>query len=744
MKLNKRTKRVFLEHKASYIGMVILIILSTSCYIGFKSSTTSMHDNVIKNRIEQRLEDANFELAKPITQEEIKSYETKFDLTLQENKYINWEYKGAKLKIIPEANKINLPLLSKGKYLSLDTDIMVDNYFFSAQKLSFGDKLKVKDKEFTICGTFTTPDTLSLLKSDTDFMADGKKYGYCMISKKAFNIFDKTDVNANYSTIFKKDNADDFRREISNSNYVLEWVSKDSNKRITTFDSESSAIVAMSKIAPLFVLVIATLIMTVVLSRMLKKEYTYIGTLTALGYRKREIAAHYLCLPVLISLAGSIVGAGIGFLLVEPFALITSVEYNVPKLPITVNWYDIAMVVLLPVFLNTLSALISVLKALKINIVSLLKANGSKEKRSLLLKAIPHKKGPFKLRFKLKEIFSNIPRSFLMLVGVTAASMFMMTGFLFYGCIDFLFENNFNAVFGYDYQYVFNKLQTEDLKDGEPFMIAGFEFVQDGKTIGLDINGVPNNPKYIRLKNKDGALISTDRTVITSSVAKRLKLKKGDTITVKNVSSMKSYDITIDEVCNIKFSEYIYMPMAKLNKMLGLPENAYIGAYSDKLLDIDDSIVEKILTLEDSKSGLDASINAFRSFLYILAAFAAVIGVIVVYIVTIMLVEENRKNISMLKVMGYRNEEISRLLINSTSVLVWIGFFLAVPVTIRLIQVFLDILTKTMFFDFTTSLSWWQAVISFAFIMAVYYVTLFFTRNKVLNINMAESLKARE
>ncbi len=744
MKLNKRIKRVFIENKSSYIGMIVLIVLSTACYIAFKTATESSQDMVVRNRVEQKLEDVNFELAVPIDSGKIKYLEDKFDVMIQENRYINSKYKEAQLKIIPEAKKINLPLLSKGKYMVGITDIMVDNYFFSAQKLSFGDKLKIEGKEYSICGTFTTPDTLSLLKSDIDFMSDGKKYGYCMVSEQTFDKFDKSSVKANYSAIFQKDNMDDFRREISKSNYVVEWVSRDSNVCITRFDSEAPATYAASIIAPLFLLIISTLIMTVVLSRMLKKEYTYIGTLTAMGYRKREIIKHYLCLPVMISLFGSIIGLGVGLLLIEPFQNIVTVEYNVPKTQFSVQGYDIVLVILLPVILNAMSALMVVKKALKINIVALLKANGDKEKRNIFLKAVPHKKGPFKLRFKLKEIFTNIPRSFLMLAGITAASMFLMTGFLFYSCVNFVIENNFNAVFGYDYQYVFNKLQTENLTDGEPFMISSFEYTSKGETIGIEINGVPENPKFVRLRNKDGEIIPADKTVITSSVAKRLRLEKGDTITVKNVSNMKSYNLTIDEICNIKFSEYVYLPMKKLNKMLDVPQTAYVGLYSDKLLDVDDNIVEKVLTVDDSKAGLEASISSFSALLYLLAGFAAVIGIIIVYIVTVMLIEENRKNISMLKVMGYRNREISRLLINSTSMLVWVGFFLAVPVTIWLIQVFLDLLTKTMFYNFTTSLAWWQALISLVFILAVYYTTLFFTRNKTLNINMAESLKARE
>ena len=43
--------------------------------------------------------------------------------------------------------------------------------------------------------------------------------------------------------------------------------------------------------------------------------------------------------------------------------------------------------------------------------------------------------------------------------------------------------------------------------------------------------------------DKDGKIISQDKTVITESVAKCLGIGKGDTITIKNTSDLKSYNL---------------------------------------------------------------------------------------------------------------------------------------------------------------------------------------------------------
>jgi len=744
MTINKRIKRIFFEHKATYIGIILLIILSISCFVGLKTASTSVNRNVIDNRISANVEEANFKYSNKLTTDEIARLEKKFDLELQENKELEYTYNKATLRVRPAVTDINKFSVYAGETLKNVNDIMVDTFFFKAQGLSFGDTIKVGEKDFIVCGIFSTPDYLSVLKSKTDFMCDGSKFGLCIVSNETFNAIANGKETISYSAVFNQNNSDAFRKELANNGTFLEYNSKDSNSRIITFDGESEAMIKVSKIAPMFILLVSSLIVAVVIGRMLKKEYIYIGTLIALGYKKRQIISHYMSLPIIISIAGSIIGALAGFLLIAPIATLFSIEYSVPKPIFYYRWEDILILLVLPVLLNTLATLFSIIKCFNINTVSLLKDNAGKQKKGVLTKLIPHKKGSFKLRFKLKEIIANLPRSFVMLVGVMAASLFILSGFLFDGSIKFLFDSNFHEMFGYEYQYVLKQPLTENKTTGEPYMISGFEYFKNGETFGVSLNGVVENSKYIKLYNAEGNLISQDKTVISRSAAKRLGLNKGDKILLTNNSNLKKYEVTVDEICTISFGGNMYLPLTKLNNMLELPDATYIGLYSNEKLDIDQELVAKILTLEDSKAGLEVSIASFKALLYIMAFFAAVIGMIVIYIVTVMLIEENRKNISMLKVVGYHGKEISRLVINSTSVLVWIGYILALPLTKVVIQALFDTLTQNMFFAFDVSIEVWQGFAGLAFILCIYYITLFLTKRKVLNINMAESLKARE
>ncbi len=737
---------MFLAHKSSYIGMLLLVLLSTACYLGFKTPMAGIRQGVINNRENSKLEDASFSLSVTMSDAMLSLYENLFSLSLEECPSIEMDegYQGAALRLFPKAQKMNLPLLYEGEDITNSADILVDRYFFNAQGLTFGDTVTLFGKVYTIRGIFTTPNYLTVTRRDTDFMADGSKFGLVLMSRDAFSALPAQEMKTDYAVRFSSDNEKAFRTMLSLTNFITDWVPRSTNTRITNFDGEIGAIVVMSVVAPLFLLLVSTAILAVVQSRMLKKEYPYIGTLTALGYRKREILLHYLRLPAALSLLGSALGVALGFFLIKPFTLVTSTEYNIPRTLLNVNPWDIALILCVPILLNCLAVAFSVLHALRIDTVHLLKGDTASKRHGLLIRLVPYKKGSFKTRFRLKENLCNLPRSLLMLTGIVAASLFMMTGFLFYGALDFMFECNFNTLFGFRYQYVYNTLETENSTAGEPYMMASYYFDKGGSHINFTIHGTADNPKYIRLKDSNGQEIDPSKTVATRSAARRMGWKEGDTVTVVSNATLAKVTLTIDEICDIRYSDYVFMPMKKLNGMLNLNEDTHIGVYSAEPLPMDQNIVEDVLTADDSQAGAQASVAAFRAYLYILASFSSLISLIVVYIVTSMLIEENRKNISLMKVMGYQDKEVSRLLLHSTSFLAFIGFFLAIPLTLSLVRSFFGMLTSNMFFDFAVNLSWQHGIYSLVLVMMVYYLTLFMNRRKVQRINMAESLKARE
>lgn len=743
MKLNIRSARFFREHKAFYIGMLLLLILSTGIFVGFRTSSTSTWDSVREDRKNSHLEDASFLYSEVITPEEMQSYEEEFSLIMQESVYKDFEAGKATLRVRPDYDKLNRYSVVEGKPLQSSGDILLDQFYFAENNLSFGDSITVGSEVFTIVGTLSFPDYVAMLKNESDLMANGKAFGLSVVSDEDYDMLAESAEKVIYSVKFSADNEETFRKALSENGTVLRWTDAGNSPRISRFDGEIKAVIIMSSLAPMFILLVSCFTMAVIMGRMLKREYTHIGTLSAMGYRKRELLAHYLFLPAVVSVAGSGLGLIAGYFSAEPMLMLSKVEYSIPAVDLNFTPQNLLIAVLLPLILMLSSASLSILTALRLNTVVLLKSNSGKQKRGLLTRLIPHRFGSFRFRFRAKELLSNLPRAFLMIAGICVSATFLFAGILIYTSIETFKGESFDKVYTYAYQYAFSAPSTEKPSEGEPFMAASFDAKSEGN-LGITIVGIEDNSKYVRLKDLDGKVLSIEGTIVSHSVADRLDLKTGDRITITSRTDAKDYTVTVDAVADSDIGESIYMKRAALNAMLDYPAETHIGVYSDTQITFPEGKVANETTRAEALEGMKATVGFMSNFLYILSGVAAVIGVVVIYIVTLLLISENSKNISMLKVMGYHNREISSLLTRSNIVPVLIGFAVSVPLAKMIMTMFYEELSSGMYAIFYLDLAWPEIALALLFILTVYFFTLIPTRRKILAIRLADSLKGRE
>lgn len=745
MKLNIRSARFFCEHRAFYIGMLLLIILSSGIFIAFRTSSTSTWESVQNDRVECRMEDMHFSYSRDLGSEEIDSLEQAYDLTLQRSVSTDISVGETTIRVRPEYDKVNLYSAYEGRKLSGDKEILIDRFYCNAHDLSIGDTVILQDDEYTLVGILASPDYIRLLENVSDLTCNGNAFGLAVISNEDYEMFSDVPETVEYSVVFENiENETVFREKMAEEGVILSWMSVADNPRIAVFDGEIEAIVTMSSIAPIFLLLVSCMIMSVIMGRMLKKEYANIGTLSAMGYTRCELLQHYIVLPAAVSLIGSIIGLVLGVLGADPLLILSKLKYNVPRIDLNFTVLNILTAFFLPLFLMVAASLISILYALRLDTIILLKSNSGKQKRGLLTRIIPNKIGSFRFRFRGREMLSNLPRSALMVAGMCVSATFLFVGILFYSSIDVHMNKNYDRAYAYEYRYSFHDVHVEDPSEGEPFMVVSVDASIDSGNLGVTLVGIEDHSEYVILEDINGQEIPLEGTVFSRSTAERLGLETGDTLQIQTKSDEKEYLLTVDSIADIKIGDRIFMQRSLLIELFDLPENAYVGVFSSEKISFDDEELLSVQSKKDAKEGMQDSIGAMSNLLYVLGAVAAVIGVIVIYTVTLLLISENSKNISMLKVMGYHNKEISSLLTRSGVFLVLIGIAAAVPLSETIISIFYDALTANMFVTFVIHLRSVDILGASLFILIIYYIALIPARRKILSVNLAESLKGRE
>ncbi|AQS05374.1 ABC transporter permease [Clostridium beijerinckii] len=745
MIINKKIKRTMLAGKSQYIGSLVLIVFSCLLFTMFNLVSRNLTKLSSSFEKDYRQEDASFTAIPRINN--IKALETKFNMSIEETKSFDYLVSEDKtLRIFSENNKVNIPAIIQGKALN-SGEILIDPSYGKANKLDIGDSIEINDRNFIISGFMSLPNYIYPLKSESDIMNDPSSFGIAIMSKEDFNSLNKGNVS--YSVRFNGDRSNidnrisEFKDYLRNENIILlSWMNTSDNPRITYFTAKLSGIDKMSSSMPIAVLLLTCILTGIVMYRMLKREAVIIGTLYALGYRKKEIMKHYLLYPIVISLVGGILGTLLGLLTLRPMMNYYVSFFNIPVGSLSYDISYIIVSILLPIFFLVICSYFVVNKSLKNSPIQLMRGGAEKNKVGFLERKVNLERFSFNTKFKIRELLRSIPRSIFLLLGIVMSTMLLLMGFASKSSIDSLLKESFNEAFKYNYHYVFNSIQNGEPEKGEPFLEIPFAMKYDNKTT-FTLYGVSPDSKYISFKDKSGNMLKTDRIIVTRPLSDKLNIAPEDTLKVINRLDSKEYSITVDSIAETFVGQYVYMPLDTLNNMLGFTSGSYIGLWSTEKIDIPENKLLTVVTVDDMKKAFDTMTKPLQAIIGSIAFISFIIGLIVIYVVTSLTIEENKDNISLLKVLGYRKKEIYSLILNSSRFIVVLGYILGVPLLLGSLTALFKSITKEMSISFPVTLDYSYIIIGFVIIYLTFELSKLLSRKKINKISMAEALKSR-
>jgi putative ABC transport system permease protein len=238
----------------------------------------------------------------------------------------------------------------------------------------------------------------------------------------------------------------------------------------------------------------------------------------------------------------------------------------------------------------------------------------------------------------------------------------------------------------------------------------------------------------------DGENLTFDSVIINKSLADKTGLEEGNTITVTNELSDITFDITVDHVANSYLGDMIYMPLKEFNQLNGYPSGSYSQIYSDEELDIRDEMLISASKSSDTVEGFEQMIKPLNYGIAFIALVAAVIAIIIIYILISLLIEENSFKISLMKVLGYEESNIRKMMVDYNIWFIIIGFLMGIPVTQLAISSFMDSITAEMNVSFPAIIGWASILISFVMVLISYYISLWLNSKKLKRIPMTEAI----
>ena len=734
MILNKRYRRDIRHNLSLYVSATCLTVLSLLLFYLYYISGTGIRDFKDQFYKNQKIEDAHFSTYKEISDDEIKKYEEKYDLELEAQHYINIETDHVTARIFEETEKVDLHNVIEGKDVSKNDEIIISKGYAQNHKIEIGDRIKIQNKKYKVTGFVERPDYPYMLQNLSDSYKNVSSFFICYMTEEEFaSLGEKA---CQYLVRYQKDNTNEFRKEIHKDHVMLNYVSAEENYRIAMFEDQPEIFIIMSYIILFTMPLITVILISVILSRKIKNEQKMIGTLAAYGYTKKQIIWHYIGFSALPGMIGGIL-ATIGVLLcVDSYGALGLMDYE----PFVIDFHfeipQMIMGILIPTSMYILATAFTVSRMLKNDVTVLLSGTaGGKEK---LKKIYSGKKISLRKKFGIRSIIGNKGRTFALFLGVFLGNFIVLFSLADYDSIMNIGDSTTKSMEFYDYQYVLNKIELDNKYDGETILAASLED-KEGETLSLF--GADGNER-IGLKNIDGKRIKADdRYYITSLYATVHEIEKGDKIKLMNPLSMESFEIEVSEIVENNFAKAVYTSRKNVSDMTGLDKKGYNMILSKEKLDIPKKDVRTIISKESIEEQYQTVLNQMNIVIDLLVAIGVIICIMSVYIAVNMLVTENRRNISMLRVLGYDDKRIGKLLLSDHIIVALAAIVISIPCAIWSADLLFQTFVDTLGYRIEVYVKPFTYIISIGIVLLSYFISVYMAGRKIKKVDMVESLK---
>lgn len=534
---------------------------------------------------------------------------------------------------------------------------------------------------------------------------------------------------------------------------------------------------AIGEVFPLIFFLVAALISLTTMTRMVEEERTLIGTLKALGYSKKSIAAKYLGYAVLATLTGGIFGVMIGEKIL-PYIIITAYKImyrHLPDVEIPYNLYYGVLACVAALLCTVAATIFSCMKELKEQAAELMRPPAPKQGKRVFLEYIPFlwKRLNFTWKSTVRNLMRYKKRFFMTIFGIGGCMGLMLVGFGLKDSISSIVPLQYEDIQLYDGNVILQSDVTmqekqevyEALEKNSQVVATAEDLLQkitiehDGVSKEVYLN-VPENVEkfsdFVVLQDrttKEKYQLTDKGAVLTEKMAKELGVSAGDTVTIKEENE-KERTVKISQICENYMSHYLYMTPAVYKAAYG-KEPEYNSIYyrtEGRTTKEAESIGEAALKLDGALSvsyttelrqQVDDMLQSLDIVIVVLIISAGMLAFVVLYNLNNINITERKRELATLKVLGFYDKEVTEYVYRENILLTLIGSVFGMllgKILHRFIIVTVEI-DSVMFGRNINTISFVYAfLLTVVFSLFVNGVMYF----KLKKINMVESLKSVE
>lgn len=719
--LNKRLPREFRKDFGKYLVIFLLLVITIGFVSGFLVADGSMIKAYNEGVDKYNTENGHFRTSEKMNDAQIQSIEEN-GIRIYDNFYLEQDLTNdSTMRIFESRDQVNLACLIEGEFPKAANEIAIDRMYADNNKISIGDTLKSGTQSWKVTGFIALPDYSCLFQNNNDSMFDSVKFGIGVVTSEAFESLDSPLVKYCYAWKYndepttekeEKEVSDDLMKAINKEVSLEEFVPRYLNQAITFTRDDMGSDRAMMIVFLYIVIAIMAFVFGITISNTIAKESNVIGTLLASGYTKNELIRHYMAMPILVTLIGALIGNILGYTIMKDIcAGMYYGSYSLPTYVTVWNAEAFLLTTIIPILLMLLINYTVLHRKLSLSPLKFLRRDLKRRQQKHTLSL--SKRIPFFSRFRLRVIFQNISNYLLLFLGILFANLLLMFGLLFPAVLDHyqtVLKDNLLCNYQYILQIPINAMDEDhkleslvnmlyfqhevetDNPDAEKFSAYSLKTTdKEYKEEEILLYGLADNSRYLPIdfqetvsdKDVSKKEVASDATpaYISSAYADKYFLDIGDEITLKEAYEDDTYTFSIEGIYDYEGSLTVFLPQEQLNKLFDLGSDYFSGYLSDsEITDIDQKYIGSVIDL-DSLSKISRQLNvSMGSMMYLLDGFSIVLFMILIYLLSKIIIEKNAQSISMTKILGYSDREISSLYLLSTTIMVVVFLLLSFPI----------------------------------------------------------------
>ena len=536
----------------------------------------------------------------------------------------------------------------------------------------------------------------------------------------------------------------------------------------TAFYESATKVDSIATVFPLFFILIAALMAFNTMNRMIEEERSEIGAFVSLGFHKTTICCSYLLYVFLACIIGLAIGLSIGYTLI-PRILYTvyAASFTIPTLMTYANPTACLIIVLTTFLLMSLVALLSLAKDFRLAPSTILRPEAPKNGKKILLEKVTFfwRHLSFSWKITLRNLFRYKKRIFMTVLGIAGCTALLLTGFGIRDSLKDLIAIQYEQIQHYDATFVLsNKEKQEDallalkengIEDYRKTNISSFTFKAGNKNLDFTLIAFLDSQDLddfvtLRSLSQESLSLSDKGVIITSKMAEMLHASVGENISIRN-SDNELYIVRVAGICENYISNYLYMNEAYYQEifqddsynsfLVNLKEDTNQEELSNHLLKTDAfSTIQ--YTTDNMKMFYDI-IAGMNNIVYLIIAFSCFLAITVLYNLTIININERTREIATLKVLGFRDREVSSYVYRETLILTTIGIVVGIFLGLGLNNFVLMIAEtdEILFIKTIRPLSYLLTFLIILFFSVIVQIITYFILKK---IDMISSLKSVE